>query len=172
MTQDELKSLFWYHPEFGVFYWRQELRNGAIKPFDMAGCKDKDGYTQIKLKGRVYRAHKLAWLYMYGETPRMVDHINGDRSDNRIANLRLASVKQNNENTTLRRDNKTGCRGVSFSQREGKYVARVEHNGKKILIGYFDDLAKAADQVQAARSAIYTHDVGRAKLREKNGGGV
>ena len=173
-AQQELKNLFWYQPESGVFRWRKEIRNGAIKPWSVAGCVDGDGYITIKFRQKGYRAHRLAWLYVHGEMPEhQIDHINGVRSDNRICNLRPATIKQNNENTTLRKDNSTGCRGVHFSKRDGKYVAKVEHNKKRVLVGYFENLEDAALAVQKKRQELYSHDEGRAieaKLRSKNHG--
>jgi hypothetical protein len=168
-TQQELKQLFSYLPETGEFRWLNSIRNGAIKQGDIAGSTNNDGYTMIKVRGRTYPAHRLAWLYVYGSQPSSgIDHINGIRIDNRIANLRLATVKQNNENTSIRKDNKTGCRGVHFSAREGKYVAKMEHNKRRIPIGYFDRLEDAAIAVQKMRTELYTHDVGRAALKELN----
>jgi len=166
-TQQELKQLFSYQPDTGEFRWLTSIRNGAIKQGDLAGSKNNDGYTMIKVRGRTYAAHRLAWLYVYGAQPSSgIDHINGIRTDNRLANLRLATFKQNNENAGIRKDNKTGCRGVHFSAREGKYVAKMEHNKQRISIGYFDCLKDAALAVQNKRTELYTHDVGRAALKE------
>lgn len=171
MQQTELKSILHYDAPTGVFRWRKEMKHGRIKPWSIAGCVDGDGYIKIKFDQQDYRAHRLAWLYVHGQMPEhQIDHINGIRNDNRICNLRQATIKQNNENTSLRKDNSTGCRGVHFSKREGKYVAKVEHNKQRILVGYFDQLEDAAIAVQQKRQELYTHDEGRAKLRERNGG--
>ena len=85
ITQEELKELLDYNPETGLFTWN--VYNN-IKNKTTAGTFN-DGYIQIKIKQKIYQAHRLAWLYVYGEWPKgQIDHINGIRDDNRIENLR------------------------------------------------------------------------------------
>lgn len=85
------------------------------------------------------------------------DHINRDGLDNRRRNLRDATVKQNNENTRRRRDNTSGHRGISWCRRKSKWWARIQHNGKRIHLGYFDKLEDAIAARKEAEKKYFTH---------------
>jgi hypothetical protein len=87
-------ELLSYEPRFGYFFWK--INRGSSKAGDVAGSVCPDGYRLIKVDGKSYKAHRLAWLMTHGEWPaEQIDHINGVRTDNRIVNLREASKKQN-----------------------------------------------------------------------------
>ena len=137
-----------YDPETGVFRWKQT--RGPARKGDIAGSKNVYGY--IDLTRRKWLAHRLAWLYMYGECPpEQIDHINGVRDDNRIANLRLATNAQNSRNR-LRRKSKSGIKGVSWIPKCRKWKAGICFNGRPIHIGHF---ATAEEAEQAYRDAAY-----------------
>ena len=141
ITQEELKRLVDYDPQTGIL--RAKIRRGTSK--DILGCRAVRGattYLRVVIGSRYYYAHRLAWLYVHGEWPRLIDHTNGDGCDNRIANLREASHSANHGNTKLRRDNKTGFKGVSIV-RSGKFYACIRKNGKSINLGYFDTPGEA-----------------------------
>lgn len=132
-----------YDPETGHFIWKitSNAHGGKIMPGDIAGGRTQ-GYVQICRKGKCVRAHRLAYLFVNGEWPPEgmdIDHINGNREDNRWVNLRLATRSQNNNNGGIRADNKSGHRGVSFATREQKWDARIKVNGKLYLLGKFKD---------------------------------
>jgi hypothetical protein len=113
--------------------------------------------------GELYMAHRLAWLYVTGRMPSdQIDHINGLKDDNRWNNLREATNKENSENLKQYSNNKTGFRGVHFHKPSGKWVARVTHHYADKYFGYFDTPEAAAEAARTARSALFTHDVGRA----------
>lgn len=156
--RDNLSSLIQYEPETGLFRWlvARNGYGGGVRPGDIAGTP-RDGYVQINICQRVYRAHRLAWLFMTGDFPpkgHEIDHANRDRSDNRWANLRLATRSQNNMNAGLRTDNQSGCRGVSFVARTGKWHARIVVEGKVILLG---DFAEKSTAIAARRRAEQSH---------------
>lgn len=134
LTQEYLKEILNYDPITGLFTWRK--RNGQI-----AGCIRAHGYIKIKIFYRHYEASNLAWLYVYGKFPNIcIDHINNNPMDNRIENLREATLQQNQWNKGLQRNNTTGFKGVSIdtSVANGKrYRARAKTNGKEKIIGYF-----------------------------------
>jgi hypothetical protein len=156
-----LLELFDYDPDTGQFIRKTAI--AGLKAGQSAGHKDKFGYTYIKIDGETYKAHRLAWLLIYGSPPDGdVDHINGCTSDNRAANLRAATPKQNQENVRRRKDNSSGYRGVSFNKRVGAFIARVQHYGKRIHLGYFESPEDARDAAANARSKLFTHDHGRA----------
>jgi len=154
ITQDELKKLLNYDPETGVF--TRQLLNGL----EVAGSIDSFGHRQIQIGSKRHMAHRLAWLYVFGEFPNFeIDHINGDPDDNRINNLRLATRKQNMENRKLHVNNTSGHRGITWHR--NKWEARVSHHGKRIHVGNFNNLQDAVSAAKAAREQLFTHDHGR-----------
>jgi hypothetical protein len=149
-----------YEPELGVFFWRKSLKNGT-KADDVAGGLDGDGYVVIRLSGRLWRANRLAWLVTHGEIPAGldIDHINGDRSDDRITNLRAVTRSENNQNQRrARKDNKTGMLGVAFHKHSGLFNARIKLSGKSKSLGYFKTPEEAhAAYVQCKRETHSTN---------------
>jgi hypothetical protein len=134
---EHIRKWLSYSPETGEFVWTECLSNAAPAG-SVAGSPSKRGYISIQINGRLYRAHRLAWAYVYGEWPdKDIDHINGKIADNRIANLRLATASQNQANVGLRTDNKSGLKGVSFHRVTGKWSATIQHQGRRIHLGLF-----------------------------------
>lgn len=158
---ETLRSLLAYDPETGVFTWSERTSN-RIKVGDVAGSKGSNGYVYIKTIFGKFLAHRLAWLHAYGVRPAHdIDHINGIRDDNRIANLREVTRKQNLENQGLQPKNSSGYRGVHWSNRDERFVAQVHHNSKNIYAGKFDSAEEAASAAAAKRAELFTHDTGR-----------
>lgn len=118
MPQKVIKELFEYNGETGGWVWiKKPHPNSPIKVGQSAGWLDKStGYIRITIKGHKYQAHRLAWVYTYGDYPDgeqpYIDHINGKRDDNRIANLRVSSNAENVRNQQMRSDNPSGVTGV------------------------------------------------------------
>jgi hypothetical protein len=137
LTQEYLKEILEYNPESGLFIWKvRKSRRSAIG--SGAGTRSKKGYFSISIDSKVYRSHRLAWLYVYGKFPENgIDHINGNPSDNSIHNLRIASQQSNNKNVTTRCNNSSGYKGVSFDKNTGKWKAQAQVNGKKKHLGLF-----------------------------------
>ena len=156
ITQDELKKLLSYDPETGVF--TRIISNRTDRIGKQPGASNSKGHIQIRLNGKLYVAHRLAWLYQYGKFPEhQIDHINGNKSDNRIENLRQATNKQNQENVPLQINNTSGYRGVSYDKRYKKFRAYVCHNLHNQTIGFFDTAEKAAIAAKDARDRLFTH---------------
>lgn len=135
LTADQLKDALHYEPETGIFTWRIRPSK-SILPGMVAGCTEKRiGYITIGLLKRIYKAHRLAWLYTYGEWPKgLIDHINGDKADNRIANLRDVFADGNSQNIRKpNRRNKSGFMGVIFFQK--KWRASITVSGKTKWLG-------------------------------------
>ncbi len=142
LTQDELKSQLHYNPDTGIFTWLKS--SNQIKIGSIAGSHNSNGHLQIKIFGKLTLAHRLAFLYMTGSLPKeCVDHINCVRDDNRWCNLREATKQQNTYNNLMRKSNTTGATGVYYCKRDKKFIARCGANGKRHVIGYFDDFESA-----------------------------
>lgn len=144
LPQETIKELFAYSPETGSFIRQKVLRKVhqrlVGKP---SGHLNKAlGYVTMHVLGKNRLAHRLAWIYVYGPIPAgsTIDHVNGDRADNRISNLRLATHEENLQNSKRRRDNSSGVKGVSFDRFRGQWMAYVS----KTKLGRFDTLFEAA----------------------------
>lgn len=151
ITQALLHQTFNYDPETGVFAWK--LRpSQAVHVGDVAGKRTTGGYIALKYQGKLIAAHRAAWLYVHGALPpKDTDHINGIKSDNRIANLRPATRSQNCGNQKRRCTNTSGCKGVNFDKTRGKWKARIMVDYRRHSLGYFDTPEDAA--AAYARSA-------------------
>lgn len=141
LSQEYLKLHLNYNPETGIF--TRIKANGTAHIGDVAGTINKSGYIYISLNNKDYRAHRLIWLYLYGELPKSsIDHINCIRHDNRILNLRLCNNSENGFNSKLQSKNKFGLKGIK--QIGKRFCARVTHNYKSIHLGMFSTPEEAS----------------------------
>ena len=137
ITQEELKHLLKYDATTGEFNWNAAV--GGIMKGRIAGTAHCRGYRQIRIKGDYYLAHRLAWLYEKGELPcGQVDHINHDRADNRIKNLRIVSSTENQRNRKMGRNNTSGSLGVTWHKKGEKWGARIGILGRTKYLGFFE----------------------------------
>lgn len=144
ITQDYLKSILNYDPSNGVFIWIVR-KSKSIKQFDIAGSLDNlHGYIFIRIDGVNYRAHRLAWLYMRGFMPNIIDHIDGVKTNNSFSNLREATNSQNGMNVGIQSNNKTGYKGVSFCTINKKFRAQAKVKGVSKKLGYFNTAEEAS----------------------------
>lgn len=145
ISLEALKELMEYDPDAGVFRWlvRRNSRGGKIAPGVEAGCDNGHGYVRIRISGRRYLRSRLAYYWMTGEWPELVDHINGDKADDRWCNLRLADKSTNAINSNIRVDNTAGAKGV-YKTRTGKWAAQIQKNGVNRHLGTFDTMEEAA----------------------------
>lgn len=143
-----------YDGETGLFTWKT-FRGNTAKKGSIAGWNHTDGYIRVMVFDRAYLAHRLAWFYIHGKWPEdEIDHADGDPKNNRIANLREASNSQNSHNRCVRKDSKTGHKGVSFTK-YGTYKVRVAANGKRVHIGNFRDLDDAIAACKEMREKMH-----------------
>lgn len=155
ITQDELQSLLHYEPETGVFSWKVSP-NRRIKVGSVAGTPQNRGYVNIKISGKLYLAHRLAFLYMTGEfPPDDVDHANGIKNDNYWSNLRQATRSENNHNLRLSSANTSGVKGVTWNKPAGKWRAVICIQGKNRHLGYFTTIEAAETVVRSARIELH-----------------
>ena len=130
INQEQLKELLHYDPETGVFKWKNTLGSRA-KAGDVAGTLNGNGYIYIKIRQKLYRAHRLVWLYTHGKFPENhIDHINGLRDDNRIINLRAVTQTENNRNQFIPTNNTSGHIGVGWDTEKNRWkvqIARVSY---------------------------------------------
>lgn len=165
VTQAELKRLLNYNIETGNFTWKS-TRRGQVMVGDIAGCGDASyGYTVIKINGRLYRAHRLAWLYVHGKFPKnQIDHINHIRSDNRLSNLRHVTQVENHQNCTMDMRNTSGRTGVYWEKARNKWRARIKVGGKRLSLGSYIKHSDACEARDAADIEYGFHENHGARL--------
>lgn len=144
LTAERLREVLHYDPETGVFTWKVTLSRRAPAGSRAGAYRALKGYTPLSVFGVKYLAHRLAWFYVHGVwPPEDLDHINRDRSDNRIANLRLASRTENSQNASIKRNNRSGYKGISWHIQTAKWRAYLMINRKQVHLGLFDCLSDA-----------------------------
>jgi hypothetical protein len=131
---EQLRAVISYVPDEGKF-----IRSSGK---EAKGTSNGKGYLLIKVLGKLYRAHRLAWILHYGNVPTIIDHINNNKEDNRIANLRIATATQNKANTQLQANNTIGFKGVSRAK-NNRFCAQIGHGYKRYYLGTFDTAKQA-----------------------------
>ena len=151
LTAERLRELLRYDPETGIF--TAAVARANLNAGDIAGCPNAGGYIHIRIDYARYGAHRLAWLWMTGAWPNeKIDHINGDKADNRWCNLREATSAQNCWNRQKASNNTSGFKGVHWHKAHGRWVARIMIDGKRRHLGAFDTPEEAyAAYCNAAR---------------------
>ena len=153
LTAERLRELLHYDLATGVFT-RIARRNSNAKIGDQAGSLRADGYHIIRLDNKIYRTHRLAWLYVHSRWPdKEIDHVNGKRTDNWIANLREATRSENQQNLRHQTSRSTsGFLGVSWHKARMKWIAQIKIDGQKHYLGYFSIASEAhAAYIEAKR---------------------
>ncbi len=162
-TQKRLHELFYYNPDTGIFIRKVQSAN-RTKKGEIAGSINKKGYRCMKVDNGKYQAHRLAWLFVHGEWPNdQIDHINGDKQDNRICNLRVVNNSENQQNAIKAHvNNVTKMRGVRYYKNPRnirKYGAVISINGKRIYLGSFHSPEEAYDVYLSAKLKLHIRGV-------------
>lgn len=154
ITVERLRECLDYSPETGAFKWRVDRGTNKLKGKPAGVSSNGCGYRAIFIDGRSYLAHRLAWFYCTGAWPKgPLDHINGNRADNRLSNLRCATSAGNRANSAVNKNCKTGIKGVQF--RHGRWRSKITHSGKTRHLGVFDTPAEASAAYIKAAAAQF-----------------
>lgn len=154
ISQADLHRIFEYNSDTGIF--TRKIKTAiATKIGERAGYTNKQGYIQIRALGKTYQAHSLAWLYVFGEMPALIDHIDGNRSNNAITNLRIADRSINGFNREKKSESSSVFKGVLWSKKYCKWEAKINANRKRKHLGYFQCEQEAAHAYNKA--AIELH---------------
>ena len=175
LTQEYLKECFEYSAETGELHWkerpREHFKTGkqdgktAWKTWNsqnagkLVSSVNSSGYLRANIGGTRYSAHRIIWQLVHGYAPKgELDHINGDRTDNRICNLREVDHQGNMKNLARRSDNSSGITGVSYAKRDGVYIAYITIDKRMSVIGRFKTLEEAADARKEAEAKQGFHE--------------
>ena len=152
-AKEQLESSFIFDSENGL------LKN---KSSGIAYRADGDGYIRVVFQGRRYLAHRIIWKMVHGQDPDIIDHINGNKSDNRIQNLRSVGFEESAKNRSLRSDNKSGCGGVFQNKKTGKWNVFLSVDGKQKYFGSFDSKDDAVkERKKQEKLHLYSANHGR-----------
>lgn len=155
ITQKRLKQFLNYTPETGIFVWVDTFNAYAVKD-DIAGRLTPYGYLTIYIEGKPYYAHRLAWLYVYGEwPPDQIDHIDRVKNNNQIANLRIATRQQNARNADKRKSFTSPYKGVHWNKEKRKWKAQIRDGKAQKHLGYFKYELQAACAYQNKANCLY-----------------
>ena len=139
-TREQVLKQFFYDNDAGVLYRRRK----TTSPRPITG-RNKDGYVRVMVDGYQTVAHRIIWLMVYGEQPDAIDHINGNRSDNRLANLRVATPSENQWNRKKRNASSSVFKGVHYAADRSRWGAQIRYRGRLRSLGYFDTEREAHD---------------------------
>lgn len=156
LSKDQINDLLHYDSETGVFVWNRAPGRNFRLVGRAAGRIGSAGYVEIGLGGKRYMAHRLAWLLVYGQWPkRQIDHINRIKTDNRISNLREATVPQNGHNVGVQSRNTSGVRGVDWRPGRSRWRARLMVESTGVSLGNFSDFFEAVCARKSAERLYY-----------------
>ncbi|AYN94411.1 HNH endonuclease [Pseudomonas sp. LTJR-52] len=156
ITQEQLKAKFHYSPLAGVFEKRVGTKRKGYKWVLVGTTKTDTGYASMQIMGKRYLVHRLAWLYVYGKFPDMaLDHIDGDRLNNAISNLREVTAAQNVHNSQKPSHNKSGVKGVSYCEASKTWTAQVAIERRPVFMKRYKTKEEAIQAVRAARELAH-----------------
>lgn len=150
-SRHELMQALDYDPGTGIFRWKVRPSN-SIQPGSIAGGVNNEGYHRIGYKGRLYLSHRLAWLFMTGEWPTLIDHRDLNRLNNAFCNLRQATFSENNVN---KKPAGRWGKGVTFVPRSGKFRAQIRFAGRRYELGYFTSQQDACAAYDTAARRLH-----------------
>lgn len=154
ITQDLVKELFNYQD--GILIWKKRANvKSRARLGKEAGNYDGYGYKFVEINAKKYKVHRVIFLMFNGYLPFRVDHIDNNKDNNRIENLRAASIATNAQNSKLRCDNKSGAKGVMWDKERKKWRVEIKAFGKRVFQGRFDSLELAELVATEARDKFH-----------------
>ena len=154
-TPKMLREVFWYNPISGEVKWKAAAGK-RVSAAGAAGTLSTSGYIRITYEGVSYSAHHLAWALFKGKWPLdQLDHRDGDRTNNAIANLRECSCAENQQNKGISSNNKSGFVGVSWNSRHGGWAAKITANGKVSHLGVYSTREAAAKRYAEEKRRLH-----------------
>lgn len=154
LTQERLRELIAYEPITGRFIWTKARRSVTVGK--EAGTINSRGYRNLCIDGTLYLAHRVAWFYMHGVWPEQIDHINGNKADNRWENLRECTAAENGQNLALNPRNKVGLPGVFFNNTRNRWQASIQIAGKPKYLGRYKTAEEAGAAYIQAKARLHT----------------
>jgi hypothetical protein len=152
----KIREFIDYNPETGAMTWKKVMSNRTKAGSPCGANIDSKGYSRVCFDGKQYRAHRVAWAIFYGEEPvQQIDHINGNRTDNRIANLRIATNTENSRNCKISKNNTSGVTGVTYHGVANKWLAQITVNRKNVYLGIFANKEDAIKTRKHAESLYF-----------------
>ena len=159
VTKDFLLQIFHYDNDQCCFYWKKPT-SFRVKKGDRAGYIDELGYRRISINNIRYREHQLVWLIERGSLSILqIDHIDGNKLNNHINNLREVTNKQNSENKSINKNNTSGIKGVYFDKARSKWHACITNNYKNYSLGRFKTIEEAKNAYIYAAKKMHTHNL-------------
>ena len=161
LTLETILALLHYDSTTGILRWKAKRGRGQgrgkVNPGDIAGTINAQGYVAINIAGHVTLAHRLAWAiaHQLWPVPFQLDHINMNRTDNRISNLRPATNAQNMRNRKAQKNSSTGVKGVYVHKRSGKFIASIACDGRTMYLGLFSTVREAKAAYDAAAERLH-----------------
>lgn len=154
LTQELANELFEYRD--GVLYWKNPPKTGGMHVGDKAGGLNGKGRQYVKVQGKKYATHRIIFLMHHGYLPNIVDHKDNNKTNNKIENLREATLSENAQNAKLRKTSVTGVKGVGlYNGRPNRFLARIYVNKREMVIGVFDNICDAKMAIEKARSELH-----------------
>ncbi len=155
-TMNQVLVAEYFDHKDGHLYWKKVMHpNKQYLVGQEVGSIHKTGYRHVTWMGKIHKVHRLIFLLEHGYLPKEIDHINGDRQDNRIENLREVSRSENQFNKAICSNNTSGFRGVNWHKHSKSWVVRVCTKGKTKILGYFKDLELAGLVADEARNLYH-----------------
>jgi len=150
-TQEQLKTMFDYID--GKLVWK--VKRKRVNVGDLAGVIHPNGYLRTGLNGRIHLNHRLIFMFHHGYLPEIVDHIDGNKLNNKIENLRGANKITNQQNQKIKKENTSGYKNVSFCKQTKNWVVQIKVNGKSKTVGRYVDIEFADLVAQEARAKYH-----------------
>jgi hypothetical protein len=151
ITQERLHEMFEYRD--GILYRKISL--GRAKAGDRVGFVNDKGYVAVNIDKQCIVLHRIIWMMQHGEMPSLIDHIDNNKQNNRIENLRLADKFENAHNRPIHKNNTSGCKGVYWCGRTEKWKTQIMCNRKSYHLGYYESLEEANEVVSLARDMLH-----------------